>query len=420
MMHPSVDELLALLAIPGPSTEEQAMATHVEKSLRACGVPAEAMRYDRTQEQSEYGGATGNLIVRLPRRGGHAGASRLFMTHLDTVALCRGSRPRLVPAGDGKTARIVNDNPDAALGADCRTGIAVLLHLARFLAACPAHPPIWMVFTVQEELGLIGARGLDLGLLQPDPPVMGFNYDASRPDHVVTAIIGTTRFFIDLHGKAAHTGINPQEGVSTATAEALALAELVRDGWHGRIVRPEGRGSANIGVLRGGEMTNTVMDTLVVRGEARSHDPVFRRQIVDRYRDAFQRAAAATRNVSGESVRMSWKLGPCYESFALRDDAPVVQAACAALRRLGVSPVLESNDGGMDNNWTNAKGLPTVSMGTGQHGAHTVAEWIDVDEFLLACRASEQVAVEEAAFNGASRSALDRVPFCPASVAHIS
>jgi tripeptide aminopeptidase len=394
MTDPAVAELMNLLAIAGPSTEEQAMAAHIGEVLRQCGVPAQAMRHDRTFEQSEYGGTVGNLIVHLPRRGGHPGAARLFMTHMDTVSLCRGGRPRFVPAGDGKPARIVNDNPDSALGADCRTGIGALLHLARFLAACPAHPSIWMVFTVQEELGLIGARGLDLGALQPDPPLMGFNYDGALPDHVVTAIIGTTRFFIDLHGKAAHTGINPQEGLSTAAAEALALADMVRGGWHGRIVRPEGRGSANIGVLHGGEMTNTVMEKLIVRGEARSHDPAFRRQIVEQYRAAFQRAADATRNVSGECVRMSWKLGPCYESFALPPDAPVVQEACAALRSLGVEPVLEINDGGMDNNWINARGLPTVSMGTGQHGAHTVAEWINVDEYLLACRASEKLALQ--------------------------
>ena len=78
--------------------------------MLALGIPASAMRRDRAQEQSEYGGEVGNLIVRLPRSGGHPGASRLLMTHLDTVALCRGARPRLAPAEDGRPARIVNDS----------------------------------------------------------------------------------------------------------------------------------------------------------------------------------------------------------------------------------------------------------------------------------------------------------------------
>jgi len=393
MIHPSVVKLLELLAIDGPSTEEDATAAHVAKALRQLGVTEQNMWHDRAFEQSEYGGTTGNLIVRWPRRGDHRGAARLFMAHLDTVALCRGCRPRLDGFGDEKAARIVNDNPASALGADCRTGIGILLHLARFLAGCPAHPPVWMVFTVQEELGLIGARGLDLGALTPEPPVLGFNYDAPQANHVITAITGTTRFFIDLFGKAAHTGINPQDGISAAAAMAGALAELVQGGWHGAIVQAEGRGSANIGVLNGGAMTNTVMDKLTVRGEARSHDTAFRQQIIDRYRRTFERWAAATRNATGDCARMSWKLGPSYEAFALPADAPVVQMACEAMRELGIEPILKTDDGGMDNNRLNAKGLPCIALGSGQYQVHTTSEWVNVDDFLTACRLSERLAV---------------------------
>lgn len=394
-MEPIIKELIELLNIPGPSTEEKMVAAYVESVFRSLGVPGSAIRYDHAQDQSEYGGQVGNLIIRLPRRGGHPGASRLFMAHIDSVALCRGARPQLVPAADGRPRRIVNDNPQAALGADNRTGVSVLVHLARHLCGgAAAHPPITFAFTVQEELGLIGARGLDLAALQPDPPAMGFNYDGGRVTNIVVAVIGATRFFIDLHGKAAHTGINPQDGVSCAVAAAKAIADLARAGWHGRIERPEGKGSANIGVLQGGQMTNTVMDTLVVRGEARSHDAAFRQQIVDLYHDRFMQMAGDTRNASGECARVDWKLGPCYDAFALPADAPVVRTASAAMRALGIEPVLEVNDGGMDANWINARGLPMVTLGTGQHGAHTTREWIDADEHLAACRLAERIAVE--------------------------
>ena len=394
-MEPIIDELLRLLNIPGPSTEEAAVAAYIEGVFRSLGVPETAIRYDRAQDQSEYGGQVGNLIIRLPSRGAHPGGSRLFMAHIDSVPLCRGTRPRLVPAEGGKPRRIVNDNPEAALGADNRTGVNVLVHLARHLCGPGvAHPPVTFVFTVQEELGLIGARGLDLAALQPDPPAMGFNYDGGRVTNVVVAVIGATRFFIDLHGKAAHTGINPQDGVSCAVAAAKAIADLARAGWHGRIERPEGKGSANIGILQGGQMTNTVMDTLVVRGEARSHDAAFRQQIVDLYHARFAQTARETRNAAGECARMDWKLGPCYDAFSIPADAPVVQTASAAMRALGIKPVLEVNDGGMDANWINARGLPMVTLGTGQHGAHTTGEWIDVDEHLAACRLVERIAVE--------------------------
>jgi tripeptide aminopeptidase len=393
-MHPAIARLLELLAIPGTSTEETATGAYLEAFFRARGVPAGDLRYDRAQDQSEYGGQCGNLIVRLPGRGAHPGPARLFLAHMDSVALCRGTRPRLVPAADGQPTRIVNDNPASALGADNRSGVAVLLHLAdTLLTGTQPYPPLWFVFTVQEELGLIGARGLDLTSLVPNPPQLGFNYDGRDVRNIVVAVTGTTRMFVDLHGKAAHTGVNPQDGVSTAAAAAVAIAELVQGGWHGPIRKGERRGSANVGILQGGEMTNTCMSKLIVRCEARSHDQAFRQEIVDRYRDAFARAAAATRNAAGECVRMEWKLGPCYDSYALRPDEPVIRIAAEAVRRAGREPVLEVNDGGMDSNWIVPKGVPMVTLGTGQRGAHTVAEWIDADEFLLACRLSEEMAL---------------------------
>ncbi|MDD4892185.1 MAG: M20/M25/M40 family metallo-hydrolase [Phycisphaerae bacterium] len=394
-MQTAIQDLLDLLKIPGLSTEEAEVSAFIERFLHSQGVPANAIRRDRAFEQSEYGGQTGNLIVHLPRRGDHAGPSRLFMAHIDTVPLCRGAKPRYVAAADGQPAKIVNDNPASALGADNRGAVAILFHLVRTLAADRApHPPIWLVFTVQEELGLIGARGLDVKSLAPDAPTMAFNYDGSRPNRVITAVTGTSRIFIELYGKAAHTGINPQDGVSTAVAAAKAIADLAAAGLHGPIKTPDGAGSGNIGILHGGEMTNTVMDRLSIRGEVRSHNTAFRNKLVDLYVAAFQRHAAGTQNAAGQSARMDWKLGPCYDSFAIPDSAPVVQTAMAAMNKAGVTPETEVNDGGMDANWINAKGLPMVTMGTGQHGAHNVSEYMNVDEFLTACRIIEALAVE--------------------------
>jgi tripeptide aminopeptidase len=392
-MDKAVSDLIGVLEVAGISTEEAEIASFLDKFLRSQGVPADAIRYDHAQDQSEYGGQIGNMIVRLPARGGHTGPSRMFMAHIDTVALCRGAKPRVDL--NGQPRRVVNDNPESALGADDRSGVAVMMHLVRWLAESKAaHPPITLVFTVQEELGLVGARGLDLKAIQPDPPVMAFNYDGGEVETIIVAVTGTTRFFIDVFGKAAHTGVNPQDGASAAVAAAKALADLARDGWHGPINRDGGTGSANIGVMIGGEMTNTVMDKMIIRGEARSHDPVFRKRIVDLYLEAFQRAAAETKNAAGESVRTEWKLGPCYESYAIRQDELVVKTTVSAMSKLGIKPNFMVSDGGMDANWINPRGLPMVTLGSGQHGAHTVEEWVNLEEYLAACALIEKLSIE--------------------------
>lgn len=92
---------------------------------------------------------------------------------------------------------------------------------------------------------------------------------------------------------------------------------------------------------------------------------------------------------------MEWKLGPCYDSFALARAAPVVRTVVSAMHKLEMDPLFDdADDGGSDANWINAHGLPMVTLGTGQHGVHTTSEWIGLDEFLTACRLIERIAVE--------------------------
>jgi tripeptide aminopeptidase len=387
MPDTAVDDLLALLAVPGPPGEERAVAEHLRQVLTGLGVPPQAIATDEAHRQSEYGGDTGNLIVRLDGNG--QGPRRLFSAHLDTVPGAAGARPRLDEAG----GRVVNDAPGKALGGDNRTGCAVLLQVARALAQRGgAHPPTTLVFFVQEEVGLVGSRGLDVARLGTPRPSLGFNFDCANPDEIVTAVIGTERFTIDVQGIAAHSGENPADGVSAALTAAAALAELDRDGWHGVITKPEGCGTANVGILRGGTGSNVVMPALHILAEARSHSAGFRRAIIAAWRDTFVRAAAARRNRRGDCGRVSFGPGPTYEAFALDAEAPVVQAALAAARRCGLAPRCVSNDGGMDANWVVAHGIPTVTIGAGQRNIHTPAEEVDLRHFRQACRLAVDLA----------------------------
>ena len=51
-----------------------------------------------------------------------------------------------------------------------------------------------------------------------------------------------------------------------------------------------------------------------------------------------------------------------------------------------MKPQLRSADGGLDANYLNARGLPTVTFGAGQHSPHTVDEYADLREYLGGCR----------------------------------
>ena len=386
-MNPDVatSDLIELLEIHAAPGEEAPVADHIRAKLARLGAAEDAFVTDQAHAQSEIGGNCGNLIVRFGTPDGSA-PLRMLAAHMDTVPIARDAKPSL------EGTRIVNDNPDAALGGDDRTGCAILLAAGRAWLAADNPPPLVLVFAVQEEIGLVGARGLDTTLLGPSLPEMGFEFDVGRVDEVINAIIGTERFNIEITGIASHAGISPADGVSAAMIAAAALAELNEAGWHGRIEKDDGCGTANVGILEGGSGTNVVMPKLLIRCEARSHDTAFRRKIIEQYQSVFTRVVETVANAAGERGSVRFLPGPSYAPCRVPADAPVVLAAVAAVERRGLTAKIVPNDGGMDTNWYNAHGIPTVSLGCGQNEIHTVGEWIDLEEFHAACHVAEYLA----------------------------
>ena len=167
-------------------------------------------------------------------------------------------------------------------------------------------------------------------------------------------------------GVAAHAGCHPERGVSAITIASLAIAQLHRDGWLGRISKRGNTGTANVGVFEGGDATNVVTPRVRIRAEARSHDPAFRRQIVAAIEKAFNEAAASIENDDGRcgSVEFDGQLD--YESFLLDGDEPSLIACEAAVRSVGGTPRRKISDGGLDANWMSVRAVPTVTMGAGQ------------------------------------------------------
>ncbi len=387
-MDADLAEAMALMAVPGPTGREGAVCEAVRERLLAMGVAESQMRTDRAHEQSEQGGEIGNLVVRLDGHG--RGERRLLSTHLDTVREAVGSRPRL----DGD--RVVNEASDRALGADARAGCACLLSAARALMETGGdHAPRTLVFFVQEEIGLVGSRGLDTGLLGEPFPAMAFNFDGKAPREVVRAVVGVERMSIRVRGVPAHAS-RPREGLSAGMIAARALARLEENGWTGAVEKPAGTGTANIGILQGGTGSNVVMASLEGLMEARSFDRSFRAAIGEAWKQAFLDATDEANRCGGLAQRASvaFEPGPAYEPYRLADDAPVVQAAVRALKACGLDPVLTDHWGGMDSGNIVAKGIPAVGLGIGGHHAHSVDEYLDTCEFAQACAVARQLALD--------------------------
>src|SRR5215468_10529885 len=233
------DHLMRFLAIEGIPGQEKAIGEAVIDELKKIGVAASTIRFDDVHTRIPAPTQTGNLFVDLP--GTRKGPRLLFITHLDTVTMCAGAKPKR----EGN--RIVSDGT-TALGGDNRTGCAVLVTLVETLLKHKLpHPPITLLFAVREESGLFGARHLDPADL--NGAVMGFNVDSRLAADLITGAVGQEYWDVDVKGKAAHAGLAPEKGISAMLVAAVALTESRRGGWFGKVAKAGGKGTSNAGVF---------------------------------------------------------------------------------------------------------------------------------------------------------------------------
>jgi tripeptide aminopeptidase len=373
----ALDLVLEMLPIPALSGHEGDAAEFVTKKLRDAGVPADAITTDDANKRSPLGGEIGNLICRLP--GTTRGPRRLLMAHLDTVPLCVGTRPVV------KDGFVSSGNPATGLGADNRSGCCAILNaVIEINRRKLSHPPLTLVWCVQEEVGLYGSRFAKLSAL--GNPKLCFNWDGNEAHKITVGATGAYRMTIEVEGVASHAGVAPERGTSAIAIAALAISNLAGNGWHGLIQKGKHRGTSNIGIISGGNATNIVTPLVSLRAEARAHDAAFRKKIVATFRREFARAAKQVQNARGVGGKLKrFDADLSYESFHLGDDEPVVAEARRAIRSIGLEPELKISNGGLDANWLSARGLPTVTLGAGQQEVHTVDERLDIQAYTQGC-----------------------------------
>ncbi len=387
----AVDRLMRFLAVEGVTGQEAAIGREIVGVLKAGGVPAKAIRFDDAHKRIALPTETGNLIVNLPGHGTLKKSPRLlFMTHMDTVPLCAGAKPKL------QKRKIVNA-AKTALGGDNRTGCAVLATLAcELMRQKLDYPPLTMLFTVREESGLWGARYVnkaDLGGAK-----IAFNFDGSCANHVIIGAVGADRWEAEIFGRASHAGGAPENGISATLILAEALSRVNAEGYFGKVTKKHGSGTSNVGPVGGptggpaGDATNVVTDYVKVYGESRSHNAKFFKEITAAYKAALNEAANKVRNVDGKKGRVRFSARTDYYPFLMKQTQPAVKRAVAAVQALGLSPDVRVANGGLDANWLVRHGVPTVTFGAGQNGVHTVDEWINLVEFANACDIAMQLA----------------------------
>jgi tripeptide aminopeptidase len=341
----------ALCRIESPSGHERACADWVAAELDGIGIGVEEDDAGRA-----VGSDAGNLLARLPGSGPD---SILLCTHLDTVPPTAPVEP--VVSGDGWE----NAN-DGILGADNKAAVAVALELARRLRGSPDQPEVGveLLFTVCEEVALRGAKAFDPGLLISR---FGYVFDHASPiGEIVLASPTYYRIAADLRGRAAHSGIRPENGRSAILAAARGIAAM-------RLGRLDPETTANVGTIAGGTNANVVPEHCHLEAEARSIDPARAEATATEIVDHIQEGADAS------ECDLDVVVERMFEGYRTRARDPDVELAELALRECGYEPSHISTGGGSDANALRAAGFPCTNLANGTERNHEPGERVSVD-----------------------------------------
>lgn len=339
-----------LVKIESPSFKEREVADYLVGEIDSLGWEAEA---------------DGNVVLRLP--GVAPAPPLLFCAHMDTVEPLGGVDPvvRSTRRGGPATQFITNRN-DTILGADDKAGVAALLEMLRVIAAGKvSHGSLEIVFTFGEEKGLLGIKALDFSKVKAR---YGFAVDGDGP--VGTIIVKAphyNRLKATFAGKAAHAGVDPEDGVNAVRAASLAVAGA-------KLGRIDDETTANIGIINGGRAANIVPEAAYVEGETRSHDAAKLETQTEQMVSAFRRGAKE----AGATVEV--QIEREFSGFGLNKGDAVVALTLEAIKELELRPRLAASGGGSDTNVLNEKGIPSVNLATGAEKVHSADESISVQE----------------------------------------
>ena len=335
------DVFADLCRIPSPFGREAEVATRVRRELEGMGLAVEADE-------------RGNLVTRVH---GRSDRTVLLCAHLDTVEV-HGEIDPVVVDGGWENAH------DAILGADNKAAVAVFLEVARRASVEGSPVAVELLFTVEEEDALAGAKAFDASALRAD---FGYVFDHATPiGEIVTASPTYYRLSADFHGRAAHAGIRPEAGRSAVVAAVQAVAAMP----HGRI---DEQTTANVGSINGGSgSTNVVPERCKVLAEARSLDPERVEDVVARMIDAVHDGAAAA------ECDVDLVCEKLFDGYRTKPSAPAIAVAEAALRTCGYEPRRIVTGGGSDANALILKGIECVNLANGTEHNHEPSERVSV------------------------------------------
>ena len=353
----ALDLLRALVAIDSPTSDKAAvdrLSSTVASAFEAAGARTRRIPQDRAGDA---------LAVDLggPAAGGAPGSVRpaLLLGHLDTVWPLgeAGRRPLVVEEGWARGPGVF----------DMKAGIVLCVLLARAIRDGALRPalPVSCFFRGDEETGSPVSRGALEAAARSSAFVLGL--EPCNPDGgAKTSRKGVGRIRIEAIGRAAHAGIDPEQGVNAIEelADQILALKMLEGSAPGATV--------HAGLVRGGVAKNVVAPDASAEIDVRvptaaAWASIERAALTLKPRDprARLRVEAALTHPPMERTPASARL---------------FEKARAAAREVGFELGEGSTGGGSDGSHCAALGVPVLDgLGVEGEGAHAVGERVRVD-----------------------------------------
>jgi tripeptide aminopeptidase len=322
------------------------------------GEEKEFLKFTELLFKNELGAETqydnhGNLIIRVKAKNNQRQEPIVFCCHGDTVKPGKGIEPILE---DG----MIRSKGDTILGADDKAGIAEILVA---LKSASQYPPVEILITREEEIGLSGSSFLDKSLIKAK---QGYVLDSEELDEIITGGPSRIEMVVKINGKAAHA-VEPENGISSIEIAAHGIS-LLQTGWIDPIT------TVNIGLIEGGQVLNAVPETTVIQIECRSqkHQKCLEQSRL--IKNTFQTVARAR----GAKTEVEMKLG--LKASHISENTRVVTVAKRAIQSVGLKPKTKIICGGTDASNLNQKGIKTAVLGVGGKLPHSKDEHIAIKD----------------------------------------
>ena len=334
-----IKQFMDMVKIDSESGNEARFIDYLLKEFKKLGASARKDAY-------------GNLVAKLPAKNSKSKEPVLLSCHADTVMPGQGIKPKLVKG-------VIRSAGDTILGADDKAGIAEMLEALR---VAKVRPPLEVAISRQEEVGLHGVKNLDYRLLHAR---RGFLLDNDTLD---TIVIGGPSYFaidVDVKGRSAHAGMEPEKGINAIAAAARAIAAL-------RLGRLDHETTANVGVIRGGIIRNGVPASASFLAECRSLKHKKAQAL------AKEMERIIKREVTRAGAKAVIKTDNLCKAVEIAPDAWTVVTAQKALKTVGIRAKTTFITGFTDASIYNNHGIEMAVVGIGARNEHSTEEHIHV------------------------------------------